>query len=471
MSTTYNNPIMLDSTGQDIVDKLDSIASLMGDGVIDDTSTTATDKTWSASKINSEATVLENGVIANTKLIKDTVGWSGKNKFNSDNAVKVNDFVSANNNGIISFKDVSTAQWSSSYIGYFDVVAGTTYLLTGTNAAPYGRFALGLSATNHPASAYDPHVTIISGTSNIESFGLQNPVKYTANATERIYLWYCSDVNIGSHTTFSTGIMNRKADILDDTYEPYFGSTAFPRSEQAALGAKNIWDDSIALSSNASATVTKTTDGYAVQTNTTANSGGQFNQTPLHTRYTPFGNITVSFEYKSDIACAGYIGKSDVTLATDWTKVSYSADGSTMGAICFYNRDTTKTPLIEMRNMMITLVSDTDLTYVSPAMTNRELTEQLNAIFAESLNDGTTFNIPYKRKSDGRNTSGLIVMSGGLYHYFLRPTDQSNTVDVNKILDVNGSRSATGSFANDILTITFNATVPGGITLLTGNRA
>ena len=53
MSTVYNDPIMLDSTGQDIVTKLDSIASLMGDGVIDDTST-ATDTTWSSNKITSE---------------------------------------------------------------------------------------------------------------------------------------------------------------------------------------------------------------------------------------------------------------------------------------------------------------------------------------------------------------------------------------------------------------------------------
>lgn len=144
-----------------------------------------------------------------------------KNGFNSENAVKATEFVSANNNGIISFKDVSTAQWSSTYIGYFDVNAGQTYLLTGTNAAPYGRFALGLSATNHPADAYVPHITVISGTSNVQSFGLQNPVKYTANATERIYLWYCSDVNVESHTTFSTGIMNRFASDTDDIFAPY----------------------------------------------------------------------------------------------------------------------------------------------------------------------------------------------------------------------------------------------------------
>lgn len=177
--------------------------------------------------------------------------------------------------------------------------------------------------------------------------------------------------------------------IDNDVLIPELNKTFFPRSEQAVLGANNIWDESIALSSNASGTVTKTTDGYAVQTNTSANSGGQFNQTTLRTRYTPFGNITVSFEYKSDIACAGYIGKSDVTLATDWTKVSYSVDGSKMGAICFYNRDTTKTPLIEMRNMMITLATDTDPSFVPPAMTNKELTD-LGLVYRGAIPSGAS---------------------------------------------------------------------------------
>jgi hypothetical protein len=49
--TTVTEPIMLDSTGQDIVTNLASIVTLMGDGVIDDTATTAVDKTWSANKL------------------------------------------------------------------------------------------------------------------------------------------------------------------------------------------------------------------------------------------------------------------------------------------------------------------------------------------------------------------------------------------------------------------------------------
>ena len=60
MPTTYNDPIMLDSTGQDIVTKLDNIATLMGDGVIDDTST-ATNKTWSASKLNTNFSNIKDG--------------------------------------------------------------------------------------------------------------------------------------------------------------------------------------------------------------------------------------------------------------------------------------------------------------------------------------------------------------------------------------------------------------------------
>ena len=50
----YDRPIILDSTGQTIADKLDDIATIMeNDNIIDDSST-ATNKTWSAQKLNSD---------------------------------------------------------------------------------------------------------------------------------------------------------------------------------------------------------------------------------------------------------------------------------------------------------------------------------------------------------------------------------------------------------------------------------
>lgn len=277
-----------------------------------------------------------------------------------------------NSDGSVTVNGTATARADYTYSVF--KADGKTNVISGAPANGTGKWnvRIDLTASGETNQCYDDGVSGASYTKMSTAAGTE------VKCVIRVYTG-----NTFNNVKFYP--MLRDASIADDTYEPYIpdNTELFPRSEQAVLGAKNIWDDNIALSSNASATVTKTTDGYAVQTNTTANSGGQFNQTPLRTRYTPFGNITVSFEYKSDIACAGYIGKSDVTLATDWTKVSYSVDGSTMGAICFYNRDTTKTPLIEMRNMMITLATDTDPSFVPPAMTNRELTDRS---YSDSIN-------------------------------------------------------------------------------------
>lgn len=50
-TVVYERPIILDSTGQEIVDKLDSIANSMDNAIIDDSAISAS-KTWSSQKLN-----------------------------------------------------------------------------------------------------------------------------------------------------------------------------------------------------------------------------------------------------------------------------------------------------------------------------------------------------------------------------------------------------------------------------------
>lgn len=262
---------------------------------------------------------------------------------------------------------------------------------------------------------------------------------------------------------------------------------AFPRSEQAVLGAKNINGTKYVSQTSASVVWTANDDGSITAVSGTATDnnsdiGVGVNDTfvaPFTAQVKILGGLTGEiylFPYDHTDGARPYKDATKTTRLTssdnqwgDTPLEFYMIEGHKYviaGRVVInttVNNDTMYPRLL--------LATDTDPTYAPFVMTNRELTEQLNAIFAESLNDGTTFNIPYKRKSNSRNTSGLIVLSGGLYHYFIHPSEQSNTVDVNKILDVNTSRSATATFADDVLTVTFNATVPGGITLLTGNRA
>ena len=60
-SVIYDRPIILDSTGQEIVDKLDSIANSMDNAIIDDSAISAS-KTWSSQKLNTNFNNITNKI-------------------------------------------------------------------------------------------------------------------------------------------------------------------------------------------------------------------------------------------------------------------------------------------------------------------------------------------------------------------------------------------------------------------------
>ena len=180
-------------------------------------------------------TIAQNGVIANTKLIKDTVGWSGKNKFNYDawKSVGISNGTAVFENNGVSL----TATANNCYTRYelsdtyptaakIPVIEGKTIKLLwkctettvkgGVLICPNGQGASAVSAYNNVGKLeYKP----VSGIDFVTvRFG----------------------VTTSGDTVHYKDIMVIDADILDDTYEPYFGSTAFPRSEQAVLGAKAL---------------------------------------------------------------------------------------------------------------------------------------------------------------------------------------------------------------------------------------
>ena len=69
---TYTDPIILNSTGQDIVEKLDDIATLMENNVIDDSSI-ASNKTWSSYKINADiASKIPSTATSSNKLVDNS---------------------------------------------------------------------------------------------------------------------------------------------------------------------------------------------------------------------------------------------------------------------------------------------------------------------------------------------------------------------------------------------------------------
>lgn len=184
---------------------------------------------------------VESAVKANTKLIKDTVGWSGKNKLpNNRNAIHTEDkltfSVNSDNSVTINSDGVTTADVY--YRFYIDANRIGDSLLK----LPNGRYRVVKGVNNNNIKLgidkRDANGNYI-GRYGTATYDNEIVFDYNDAGTYHPEPW----VEIESGKTISNVTvypMLLDADILDLSYEPYFGSTAFPRSEQAVLGAKNI---------------------------------------------------------------------------------------------------------------------------------------------------------------------------------------------------------------------------------------
>ena len=181
-----------------------------------------------------------------------------------------------------------------------------------------------------------------------------------------------------------------KLETIAGTYDETIKSL-FPRSEQAVLGAKNLWniqDPTIMYDASAGLTYSvlekgyqllnsiasewaslkivtashlKANSDYKLSTNITITSGaariivsGATSQGGTYTNIVDTGNITAN-------------GKVEVTFNTEiytWFRVTIYA---TVGTSAIGN--------VTYDDFMIRLASDPDNTYVTYAMTNRELTD------------------------------------------------------------------------------------------------
>ena len=145
---------------------------------------------------------------------------TGFNQVNTENAINATNIVSANNDGIITFKDVSNAVWGNTYIGYTDFVEGQTYYVEGLLA--YGRIGLFMTTTNTSQKA-DITASIGSAESLISSASGRDKANFVPHFTGRAYWWYCTDANNSNHKVFSTAFMvNFYMDgSRNGEYEPY----------------------------------------------------------------------------------------------------------------------------------------------------------------------------------------------------------------------------------------------------------
>ena len=257
---------------------------------------------------------------------------------------------------------------------------------------------------------------------------------------------------------------------------------AFPRSEQAVIGAKNLFNTSNAIGTiSANITETRNADTSITLNGTTAaeyifpkeeGSRGKGYYDLKEGESYKFSVGVVNNDIKLQVYYKATSGSSwaklteDVTAGQDleftipnsyydiWIRLDVLS-GKTLNNVTVYP--------------MIRLASDPDSTYAPFAMTNKQLTDAVNKNIIEMTGNAATFNVPLKRASDSNYTYGLIIIAGGAYHFWLKSSGESNAVVIQKIVDSNSSRTLTATYASGVLALTFNSTIYGGVMVETNN--
>lgn len=555
MSTVYNDPIMLDSTGQDIVTKLDSIASLMGDGVIDDTST-ATDTTWSSNKITSELVgkqdeltfdhtpkddslnpVYSDGIYDSIIGVYDNLelglGWDSKNilgiantskevngitfTVNDDGTVKLNgtatsatlyalnkftgaelkkygvNLLMTGGKDNSTFLTLMTQDWSYTKDDKGDgVEINISELIDATEYTVIIQIANGTTLSNYVMSPMIRLVNVIdpsfkkhhdsvdvikadkvnviantklikdtvgwsgknliptktSNTSGVVKFVVNSDGTITINGTAPSFVSFtlltvselqslvnkygalifngnnasggsssvrifcrtsagyifnddAGEATIPANATITENLqiqvvggytasdylikpMLRDADILDSTYEPYFGSTAFPRSEQAVLGAYNIVQNNMVNHSKNDVTFTVTSDKIITLSGTSSGdiTVGNDNGTIGSVKDLPLG------KYKLVGCPSGGSGSTyrltiQNTAGTAWITDTGNGieftltEGHTWDKLYIRANSGVNLTGKIFKPMITTDLNATYDDYVAPAMTNKELTDKM----------------------------------------------------------------------------------------------
>lgn len=430
------DPILLDSTGQDMVTALNAIANKTVDSALSTTSVNPVQNKVITGEINgikekipsgasssnkmataNDITGVQNAVKANTQLIKDTVGFSGKNllKYPYKGGSSTNRGITFTDNGDGTLTLNGTQSDSSNnaiyqFFGFWDI---TTPLIL-----PPGKyiFTTGVNDNN-----------IMLSVSYSNTFlGQTNAGVLEVNAPNGITYITCEVAKGATLNNVKVYPMVRDVNILDDTYEPYADTTAFPRSEQAVLGAKNLLIQPYPNASLNKAGDTIVSEGITWKLNDdmsvsaisgTATNVGQVvlssrsdapNTIPLKKgKYILSGVPKVSgcnIHLATTINGSYYQIPNAIQYPNDDEKVFEITDdllvtGKDYCAVGLYCAVGSQTVSSEIKFYpMIRLATDPDDTYAPYAMTNRELTEKINTTvtgthFATASGEDVTKNI------------------------------------------------------------------------------
>lgn len=151
----------------------------------------------------------EDNVIANTKLLRDTVGWTCKNLFSPHNAHLNCSLVTTLGT------DLTYIESSNGGLTYVAEIETDTDYTVSKKIGVGNRFEIALFTTEPtiPNTTLEANSTFLSGSTNPYTFNSEN------------YHWVAFTVNddTGDPSTIAETVeaMIRRADLLEDDYEPY----------------------------------------------------------------------------------------------------------------------------------------------------------------------------------------------------------------------------------------------------------
>ena len=372
----------------DISGKADKVSSpTSGDFASLDSNGNLTDSGKKASDFASSAIMdgqsidsfgdVESAVKANTQLIKDTVGWSGKNIFDYDAWKGTN---ISHGTGVYEKNGVTLTSTANDCYTDFDLVhfAKPIYVTEGQKI----KLLWDLGAN----SAYGQVLLFPNGeVGSLPFVRVDNTAKkleYTVPSGCN-FITFRVGVATSGNVVHYENIRIMDADILDESYEPYFGSTAFPRSEQAVLVAKNLLPNKGTSTTSEGITWTVNADGTVQANGTKDNSDYGFkildrNSDNYHLpsgRYVLSGNANSACKIMLQATRNGQLVQLGQVMGSDTEAVVDILSTDVLQCVLFVNAGQTVNNVIFYP--MLRLATDTDSTYAPYAKTNRELTEEV----------------------------------------------------------------------------------------------
>lgn len=323
-------------------------------------------------------------ISATVDLLKDTTGWTGKNKFPNKTNIVGNNTYTVDSSGYVSTAvDSDGRTWSYANSNIKFTLKKGTYKVRG-----YEKTASTSGYTGfHILDDNDNELLIVS---NWNSF-----------MTDALTLTLAQDKNIGVEYKVGNGeyafmIATLEQYALNASLEPYHESvelSKYNRSEANILGAKNLLlnkgtstiADGITWTVNADGTVrangTKDNNNNGIKI---LDGNGDNYRLPSG-RYVLSGNASSACTLMLQATRNGQLVQLGQVMGSDTETVVDILSTDVLQCVLFVNPEQTVNNVIFYP--MLRLATDTEPTYAPYAMTNRELTENVVCKLLTSAND------------------------------------------------------------------------------------